>query len=42
MQLGIRGVAEPAALLGTGNGRLVMFKQQLERITMALARREDA
>ena len=41
-KLGIRGVAEPAALLGTGYGRLVMFKQQLERITMALARREDA
>ncbi|MBY0525496.1 MAG: cobalamin biosynthesis protein [Gemmataceae bacterium] len=41
-KLGIWGVAEPAALLASGSSRLLMGKERRERITMALARREDA
>ncbi len=40
-RLGVWGVAEPAAVLAAGGGRLVMPKRRRERITMALARRED-
>lgn len=41
-KFGVWGVAEPAAILAAGTNRLVMPKQRGERITMALARREDA
>ena len=40
-KLGVWGVAEPAAMLAAAPGRLVMLKRRGERITMALARRED-
>jgi cobalamin biosynthesis protein CbiG len=41
-KIGIAGVAEPAALLAAGTRALVMPKHRGERVTMALARREDA
>jgi cobalt-precorrin 5A hydrolase len=41
-KIGIPGVAEPAALLASGNKTLVVEKQKGKRITMALARREGA
>jgi cobalamin biosynthesis protein CbiG len=41
-QLGIAGVAEPAALLAAGAKELLVPKQRGPRVTMALARREDA
>jgi cobalt-precorrin 5A hydrolase len=41
-KIGIAGVAEPAALLASGAKYLLMEKYRSERITMALARREDA
>jgi len=40
-KFGVWGVAEPAAILAAGTGRLVMLKRRGQRITMALARRED-
>lgn len=41
-KIGIPGVAEPAAILAACGGRLVTPKVKGPRITMALARREDA
>ncbi len=41
-KIGIPGVAEPAAMLAAGTARLIMPKRRTDRITMALARREDA
>jgi cobalamin biosynthesis protein CbiG len=40
-KIGISGVAEPAAMLGAGAKTLLMEKYKGDRITMALARRED-
>jgi cobalt-precorrin 5A hydrolase len=41
-RIGISGVAEPAALLAAGTDRLVMPKHRGPRVTMAVARRDDA
>ena len=41
-KIGISGVAEPAAMLAAETTRLLMPKYRGERITMALARRDDA
>jgi cobalt-precorrin 5A hydrolase len=41
-KIGTRGVAEPAAMLAAGTSRLLMSKYRGQRITMALARREEA
>jgi cobalamin biosynthesis protein CbiG len=41
-RVGVAGVAEPAALLAAGARDLVMPKRRGRRVTMALARREDA
>jgi cobalt-precorrin 5A hydrolase len=40
-KIGIAGVAEPAALLAAGTDRLLMPKFKGERVTMAVARREE-
>ena len=36
--LGVQGVAEPAALLGAQGGELLMKKEKLGSMTLALAR----
>lgn len=41
-KIGLVGVAEPAAMLAAGATTLLLPKQKSERITMALARRENA
>jgi cobalt-precorrin 5A hydrolase len=41
-KVGTRGVAEPAAMLAAGATSLLMPKYRGQRITMALARREEA
>jgi cobalt-precorrin 5A hydrolase len=41
-KIGVAGVCEPAALLASGAKRLLVPKQRTDRVTMALARREDA
>lgn len=41
-KIGLAGVAEPSALLAAGTTALLLPKQKAERVTMALARREDA
>jgi cobalamin biosynthesis protein CbiG len=41
-KIGVAGVAEPAAMLGAGTTSLLMPKYRGKRVTMALARREDA
>ena len=40
--VGVWGVAEPAALLASGAGRLLVFKQTAARATIAVARIEFA
>jgi cobalt-precorrin 5A hydrolase len=40
-KIGVPGVAEPAAILAASDGRLVVPKQRSNRVTMALARREN-
>jgi cobalamin biosynthesis protein CbiG len=41
-KLGIAGVAEPAALLAARSNRLLLPKYRGQRVTMALAQRDDA
>ena len=41
-KIGIAGVAEPAALLAASTTQLLMPKHRGKRVTLALARREDA
>jgi cobalamin biosynthesis protein CbiG len=41
-KLGVAGVAEPAAMLGAGTTQLLTPKYTGKRVTMALARREEA
>jgi cobalt-precorrin 5A hydrolase len=41
-KIGIDGVAEPAALLAAGADRLLVPKQRGRRVTLAVARTEDA
>ncbi|MFN4258561.1 MAG: cobalt-precorrin 5A hydrolase [Gemmataceae bacterium] len=41
-KIGVAGVAEPAALLAAGASQLLLTKQRGPRITMALARRDNA
>lgn len=41
-KIGIAGVAEPSALLAASTSQLLMPKYRGQRVTMALARREDA
>jgi cobalt-precorrin 5A hydrolase len=41
-QIGVAGVAEPAALLAAGAANLLVPKQRGRRVTLALARRADA
>jgi hypothetical protein len=36
--LGVQGVAEPSALLGSQGGKLIMKKMKLRNITIAVAR----
>jgi cobalamin biosynthesis protein CbiG len=40
-KIGIPGVAEPAALLAAGTDRLLMPKFKSDRVTLAVARREE-
>jgi cobalt-precorrin 5A hydrolase len=40
-KIGIAGVAEPAAMRAAGTRQLLMPKQKSERVTMAVARREE-
>jgi cobalt-precorrin 5A hydrolase len=41
-KIGIAGVAEPAALLAAGAAELLLPKQRGRRVTMALARKDEA
>jgi cobalamin biosynthesis protein CbiG len=41
-KIGVAGVAEPAALLAANTASLIVPKCRGERLTMALARRDDA
>jgi cobalamin biosynthesis protein CbiG len=41
-KIGVAGVAEPAAMLAASRASLIVPKSRSERVTMALARREDA
>jgi cobalamin biosynthesis protein CbiG len=41
-KIGIAGVAEPAALLAAGADKLLVTKRRGRRVTMALARKDDA
>ncbi|HJT77570.1 MAG TPA: cobalamin biosynthesis protein, partial [Gemmataceae bacterium] len=41
-KIGVAGVAEPAAMLAAGTRQLLVPKQRGARVTMAVARREDA
>jgi cobalt-precorrin 5A hydrolase len=41
-KIGVAGVAEPAAMLAANAPSLIVPKSRSERVTMALARRQDA